>query len=150
MIRTRDSRIIGSCPPHPTEGRICERGPKSTMLRAGSTLDFIVRPLEERDLPACLQLLRGHLAYPASILPEVPKVWRRLLRDDAVVTAVAEGGRLDTKPGSILAFGVVVFVTDAWMAASRAGQRTVPVRAHDPSGACGSLADPAPESHPPR
>jgi len=91
------------------------------MLRAGLTLDFIVRPLEERDLPACLQLLRGHLAYPASILPEVPKVWRRLLRDDAVVTAVAEGGSLDNKPGSILALGVVVFVTDAWMAASRAG-----------------------------
>jgi len=85
-------------------------------------VDFIVRPLEERDLPACLQLLRGHLAYPASVLPELPRVWRKLLREDAAVTAVAEGGSLDSKPGSILAFGMVVFVTDAWMAASHTGQ----------------------------
>lgn len=84
-------------------------------------MDFIVRPLEERDISACLRLLGGHLAYPASILPEFPKVWRKLLRDDATVTAVAEGGHLDSKPGSILAFGMVVFVTDAWMAASQAG-----------------------------
>jgi len=86
-------------------------------------VDFIVRPLEERDLPACLRLLRGHLAYPSSILPELPKVWRRLLRDDALVTAVAESGSLDSKPGSILAFGMVVFVTDAWMAASRTSEK---------------------------
>lgn len=38
------------------------------------------------------------------------------------MTAVAEGGSLDSRPGSILAFGMVVFVTDAWMAASRTSQ----------------------------
>ena len=85
-------------------------------------MDFLVRPVEERDFPACLHLLRGHLAYPASILPELPKVWRRLLREDALVTAVAESGSLDSKPGSILAFGMVVFVTDAWMASAQAGE----------------------------
>ena len=82
-------------------------------------MDFIVRPLEERDLPACLELLRGHLAYPAAVLPDLPKVWRRLLREDALVTAVAESGSLSAEPGSILAFGMVVFITDAWLATSR-------------------------------
>jgi DNA-binding CsgD family transcriptional regulator len=85
-------------------------------------VDLIVRPLEERDFSACLDLLRGHLAYPASVLPELPGVWRNLLREDAVVAAVAESGSLDGKPGSILACGMVVFVTDAWMAASRTSQ----------------------------
>ena len=64
-------------------------------------MDFLVRPVEERDFPACLDLLRGHLAYPASILPELPKVWRRLLREDALVTAVAESGSLDSRSGPI-------------------------------------------------
>jgi hypothetical protein len=85
-------------------------------------MDFLVRPLEEHDFPACLELLRGHLAYPESTLPDLPKVWRRLLRDDALVTAVAESGSLDSSPGSILAFGMVVFVTDDWMAAAQAGE----------------------------
>jgi hypothetical protein len=84
-------------------------------------VDFIVRPLEERDLSDCLQLLRGHLAYPASIFPELPRLWRKLLREDAAVTVVAERGSLESKPGNILAFGMVVFVTDAWMAANHAG-----------------------------
>ncbi len=85
-------------------------------------MDFIVRPLEERDISACVHLLRGHLAYPSSIFRELPRVWRRLLCEDAAVTAVAEAGSLDSKPGSILAFGMVVFVTDAWMAANQAGK----------------------------
>ena len=85
-------------------------------------MNFVIRPVEERDLPACIELLRGHLAYPASILPELPKVWRRLLREDALVAAVAESRSLDGKPGSILAFGMVVFVTDAWMAAARTSE----------------------------
>ena len=85
-------------------------------------MDFLVRPLEEHDFPACLELLQGHLAYPASILPDLPKVWRRLLREDALVTAVADSGSLETKPGSILAVGMVVFVTDDWMAAVQVGE----------------------------
>jgi DNA-binding CsgD family transcriptional regulator len=85
-------------------------------------VDFVIRPLEERDLPACLELLRGHLAYPASILPELPKVWRRLLREDALVAIAVEGGSVDGKPASILAFGITVFVTEAWMAAAQAGE----------------------------
>jgi hypothetical protein len=84
-------------------------------------VDFIVRPLEERDLSACLRLLRGHLAYPASILPEIPRVWQKLLRDDAAVTAVAEAGNLESKPGEILALGMVVFVTDECMLANQRG-----------------------------
>ena len=84
-------------------------------------MDFVIRPLEERDLPACVELLRGHLAYPASILPELPKVWRRLLREDALVAIVVESEGSEAKPGTILAFGVAVFVTDGWMAAARTG-----------------------------
>jgi len=84
-------------------------------------VDFIVRSLEERDISACVRLLHGHLAYPAAILPECPKVWRRLLRDDAAVTAVAETGHMNSGRGSILAFGMVVFVTDAWMAVTHTG-----------------------------
>jgi len=84
-------------------------------------VDFVIRPLEERDVPACVELLRGHLAYPASILSELPKVWRRLLREDALVAIVVESEGLEGKPGAILAFGVAVFVTDDWMAAARTG-----------------------------
>ena len=89
-------------------------------------MDFVIRPLEERDLPACVELLRGHLAYPASILSELPKVWRRLLREDVLVAAVAESRSLDGKAASALAFGLTVFVTEAWMAAAQAG--AVPIR----------------------
>jgi hypothetical protein len=67
-------------------------------------------------------LLKGHLAYPESILAEVPRVWRKLLREDAAVTAVAEAGSLDRDRGKILAFGMVVFVTDEWMTDSQAGR----------------------------
>ena len=77
-------------------------------------MDFVIRPLEERDLPACVELLRGHLAYPAPILRELPKVWRRLLREDALVAIVVESEGLEGKPGTIHAFGVAVFVTDDW------------------------------------
>jgi DNA-binding CsgD family transcriptional regulator len=84
-------------------------------------VDFLIRPLEERDLPPCVELLRDHLAYPASILPELPGVWRRLLREDAQVAIVVESGGLDANPGTILAFGMVVFVTDAWAAAAQTG-----------------------------
>ena len=90
-------------------------------------MDFVIRPLEERDLPACVELLRGHLAYPASILSELPKVWRRLLREDALVAIVVESEGSEAKPGTILAFGVAVFVTDGWMAVARpATSRTWP------------------------
>jgi hypothetical protein len=85
-------------------------------------VDFLIRPLEERDFPACVELLRGHLAYPASILPELPEVWRRLLREDALVAAVVESRSLDGKPGNIFAFGMVVFVTDAWIVAARTSE----------------------------
>lgn len=82
-------------------------------------MDFLIRPLEERDLPACVDLLRGHLAYPASILPDLPGVWRRLLREDALVAVVAESGRVGGEPANILAFGITVFITEAWMASAR-------------------------------
>jgi DNA-binding CsgD family transcriptional regulator len=101
----------------------CEQGPKSTNIQQRSeAVDFIIRPLEQRDFPACLELLRGHLAYPASILPELPKVWGRLLHEDALVAIVVESGSLDSMPGTILGFGLVVFVTDAWAAAAQTGE----------------------------
>ncbi|HEY7338902.1 MAG TPA: hypothetical protein VH639_28695 [Bryobacteraceae bacterium] len=85
-------------------------------------MDLIIRPLEERDFPACLELLEGHLAYPVSILPDLPGVWRKLLREDSLVAMVVEGEGLDRKHNAILAFGIVVFIADAWAAAAQTGE----------------------------
>ena len=41
--------------------------------------------------------------------------WPRLLREDALVAIVVESEGLEGKPGTILAFGVAVFVTDDWL-----------------------------------
>jgi len=85
-------------------------------------MDVTVRPLEERDFAACLELLRGHLAYPGPVLEDLPRAWSRLLRDDCLVAAVIEDGRRSGNAGDILCFGASVFVTDEWMAAGQAAQ----------------------------
>src|SRR5206468_4241590 len=81
-------------------------------------MDLVVRPIEERDFPTCLGLLRGRLAYRDDALPGLVRAWRRLLRDDALIAAVLESGAA-AQPPTVLAFGASVFVTDAWMAALR-------------------------------
>ena len=84
-------------------------------------MDLIVRPFDASDIPACVELLRGHLSYPTDVLALLPRAWRRLLRDDALDAVVVEGrDRKGTTP--IAAFGASVLVTDAWMAAARTGK----------------------------
>ena|SRR5215471_3020986 len=72
-----DTLVTTPFPVDSTAGRPCEQGPKSTnfVSRLGGTVDFVIRPLEEGDLPACVELLRGHLAYPAA--PTFPNVLER-------------------------------------------------------------------------
>jgi hypothetical protein len=84
-------------------------------------MDLVVRPVEERDFPMCLGLLRGRLGYPSDVLPDIQRAWHRLLRDDSLIAAVLETGAA-SGPTTIVAFGASVFVTDAWMAAARNGQ----------------------------
>ncbi len=84
-------------------------------------MDLVVRPIELRDFPACLDFLRGRLAYSDDALTDLQRAWRRLLRDDALIAAVLETDSASRSP-SLVAFGVSVFVTDAWMADARTGR----------------------------
>jgi hypothetical protein len=72
------------------------------------------RPLERRDFEACVGLLRERLAYPAEILARLPEAWRRLLADEAIISAVVEDL---ARPAAsrIVAFGTSLFVTEAFM-----------------------------------
>ena len=83
-------------------------------------MDLTARSLEECDIPAGLDLLRGHLAYPDDVLALLPRAWRRLLRDGALIATLIEQRRADGAPSAV-GFGASVFVTDAWAAHARAG-----------------------------
>ena len=74
--------------------------------------------MEEIDFQACAGLVAGRLAYPESLIAELPTVWGRLLREDALVSSVVED-RSRSGSGRIVAFGVSAFVTDAWVRAAR-------------------------------
>jgi DNA-binding CsgD family transcriptional regulator len=84
-------------------------------------MDFAARPMEETDLPVCLALLEGRLAYPDHIVPSLQRVWRSLLRDDALVGSVIETRTPDGATATV-AFGASVFVTDAWAADARSSE----------------------------
>lgn len=84
------------------------------------TWDLTVRRMEERDFAVCASMLEGRLAYPNRIISELPRAWRRLLRDDAMNAVVFEN-RNGSEPPVILAFAVSIFVTDAWAAAANHG-----------------------------
>jgi DNA-binding CsgD family transcriptional regulator len=80
-------------------------------------MDLAVRPLEEKDFPACMASLRGHLAYPDAVIAQIPVAWKRWLRSEAMTAAVFE----DWSPSRpvMLAFAVSVFVTDEWVSMAR-------------------------------
>lgn len=82
--------------------------------------DLAVRPVEEGDLEACLELVRGHLAYPDDVLALLPRFWRRLLREEALNAVVVETHRRGST--MIAGFGASVFVTDTWMTDARRGE----------------------------
>jgi len=76
-------------------------------------MDLRARTLETADLHACVDLLRGHLAYPAELLDELPRRWTELLREEALQAQVVETCQGATR--RILGFGAGVFVSDAWL-----------------------------------
>jgi len=83
-------------------------------------MDLAVRPPALLDTAAWLRLLQGHLGYDVDTLARLPAVWRRLLRDEALIAAVIED-RERPAPTRVLGFGASVFVTDAFMQEARAG-----------------------------
>jgi DNA-binding CsgD family transcriptional regulator len=84
-------------------------------------MDLIARPLEVTDFGACAALFKGHLAYPDDVVALLPGVWHRLLRDDALASAVIED-RDRPGPSTIFGFAAGVFVTDAWVEAAKRGR----------------------------
>lgn len=85
-------------------------------MREQPPLDLASRPLEAADLVACANALRGHLAYPESLVADLPVLWRDLLRDGSLHGTVVESR--DGRRRRIVGFGAGVFVTDAWAAAA--------------------------------
>ena len=81
-------------------------------------MDLVVRPMQERDVSWCLRLLQGHRAYRPRLLAMLPRIWRRLLRDEALTAIVVERRLRD---GSLepIAMGASVFVTPAWLEEAR-------------------------------
>ncbi len=83
-------------------------------------MDLTYRPLVAADVRACLELIQGHLAYPADVLDDIARAWRRLLRDEALHGAVVE--MMDARGAAVIVgFGASVFVTSAWAAHARSG-----------------------------
>ena len=82
-------------------------------------MDLTVRPMEETDFQPCASLLKGRLAYTKSVIAELPRVWLRLLHDEAMNGAVFENRSSSGSSPVLLAFGVSVFVTDAWVAVAK-------------------------------
>lgn len=82
--------------------------------------DLNARRLEERDLPVCASLVRGRLAYAEDLVTDLPIVWRRLLREDALTGTFIERGLADGS-AAVAGFAASVFVTDSWMTMARSG-----------------------------
>jgi len=93
------------------------RPPKRSRLPPHPALeaDLLARLVEERDMPLCLELLRGHAAYPDDVLADLPSTWRRLRDAEALNTMLIEARSPDGR-ASPAAFGMSVFVTDEWQA----------------------------------
>lgn len=73
-------------------------------------MDLTARALERRDIPPCVALLEGRLAYPTQVLADVARAWRRQLRDDALIASVIEMRAAGGAP-AVVGFGASVFVT---------------------------------------
>lgn len=76
--------------------------------------DLVARPAGENDFDACLDLLRGRLAYPSDILALLPQFWERLLREEAITTSIVEARDARGLP-MVAGFGASVFATDEWI-----------------------------------
>lgn len=63
------------------------------------------------DLADCAKLFENHRAYPSELLQELPAIWLRLIREEAIRICVFEDR--DQPPGKrVVACGATVFVTD--------------------------------------
>jgi DNA-binding CsgD family transcriptional regulator len=63
------------------------------------------------DLADCAKLFENHRAYPMELVRELPAIWLRLMREEAIRICVFEDR--DRQPGArIVGCGATVFVTD--------------------------------------
>ena len=74
-------------------------------------MDLLTRLPREEDLPACALVMDDAFVYDAGDRAQLIAMWRHLLREKCVVTALAED--LSRPPGTrIMGFGLGVFVHD--------------------------------------
>jgi hypothetical protein len=78
------------------------------------------RSFHPRDATACQQLLQRYPEYSPQVFAALPTFWQRLFDEQAIIGAVIEDCQPGI-PGTIIAFGADVFVTDGFMAEARAG-----------------------------
>jgi hypothetical protein len=77
------------------------------------------RYFQARDTDACVRLLKRYPEYSAQLLSDLPRLWQRLFDEQAMISCVVED--LDASAGAgVVAFGADVYVTDGFMAESRA------------------------------
>jgi hypothetical protein len=82
-------------------------------------MDLRYRSFQSGDIAACLYLLQKYPEYGSQLLSSLPRVWRRWCDEQAMISCVVEDlhARTDAR---IVAFGADVYVTDTFMAESRA------------------------------
>lgn len=74
-------------------------------------MDLTYRPVEARDLAACVGLLPEAFECDPGLKACLPGVWRRWLQEERMVMAVIEDG-LRPPAARLVGFGAGVFVTD--------------------------------------
>jgi hypothetical protein len=78
------------------------------------------RSFHPRDTAACQHLLQSYPEYSPQVFADLPVFWKRLFDEQAMIAAVIEDWQ-PGNPGTIIAFGADVSVTDGFMAEARAG-----------------------------
>jgi hypothetical protein len=80
------------------------------------------RSFHPRDATACQRLLQRYPEYSPQVLDALRTFWKRLFDEHAMIAAVIEDCEAGV-PGTIVAFGADVFVSDGFMAEARAGHK---------------------------
>jgi hypothetical protein len=78
------------------------------------------RSFHPHDTTACLGLLGRYPEYSPQAFASLPRLWKRLFDEQAMIAAVIKDCEPGT-PAKVVAFGGDVFVNDAFMAEARAG-----------------------------
>jgi hypothetical protein len=79
------------------------------------------------DAASCVRLLAIYPEYTPDILAQLPIFWKRLLGDQAIITATIEEREPGRRP-RIVAFSATVFVTEVFMQEARLGREPYLVR----------------------